>query len=126
MSEIRRDVEPIAVEKLDVFQRAYRLSLDIHRQSLDFPAIEQHGLADQLRRASKSICANLAEGFAKQVASKAEFRRFVTMALGSSDEMKVWVRYCLDLGYVDEQTWRQWRSEYQEISKMLQGLRQKV
>ena len=51
------------VEDLGVFQRAYRLSLEVHRASLEFPRIEQFGLAGQIRRASKSICANLAEGF---------------------------------------------------------------
>ena len=53
-------------EDLDVFQRAYRLSLEVHRESLGFPAIEQRALGDQVRRASKSIAANLAEGFGKQ------------------------------------------------------------
>ena len=47
------------VEDLEVFRRAYRLSLEVHRASLDFPRIEQFALADQVRRASKSICANL-------------------------------------------------------------------
>jgi four helix bundle protein len=112
-------------EDLDVFQRAYRLSLDIHRKSLGFPPIEQRALGDQLRRASKSICANIAEGFAKQGRSAAEFKRYLLMAMGSSDEMRVWVRYGLDLGYIDEPTWRHWRDEYQSISKMLQGLARK-
>ena len=112
-------------EDLDVFQRAYRLSLEVHKASLGFPPIEQYALGDQLRRASKSICANLAEGFAKQSRSAAEFRRFVLIAMASSDEMRVWVRYCLDLGYIDEPTWQRWRDEYQEISKMLQGLSSK-
>ena len=49
-------------EDLEVFRRAYRLSLEVHRASLEFPRIEQFALADQVRRASKSICANLAEG----------------------------------------------------------------
>ncbi len=84
--------------------------------------MEQHALADQVRRASKSICANLAEGFGKQAHSTAEFKRFIQIALGSSDEMRVWIRYCLDLGYIDRATWRAWRDEYLEISKMLQGL----
>jgi four helix bundle protein len=44
------------------------------------------------------------------------------MAMGSADEMRVWARYCLDLGYVDEATWQVWRQEYHEIAKMLQGL----
>ena len=111
-----------AFEDLEVFQRAYRLSLEIHRMSLGFPRIEQHALGDQVRRASKSICANIAEGFAKQARSAAEFKRFLSVAIGSSDEMRVWCRYCLDLGYIDEQTWQRWRDEYQVISKMLQGL----
>ena len=43
-----------AFEDLEVFQRAYRLSLEVHRTSLSFPRIEQSALGDQVRRASKS------------------------------------------------------------------------
>ena len=71
-------------EDLEVFQRAYRVSLELHRESLRFPKIEQYALADQLRRASKSICANIAEGFAKQRRSSAEYRRYLLMAIGSA------------------------------------------
>ena len=109
-------------EDLEVFQRAYRLSLEVHKVSLGFPSIEQWALGDQVRRASKSICANLAEGFGKQAYSRAEFGRFITMAAGSADEMRVWARYCHDLGYVDHATWQRWRDGYQEIAKMLAGL----
>ena len=109
-------------EDLDVFQRAYRLSLVVHRASLDFPDIEQRALCDQMRRASKSIPVNIAEGFGKQRLSKAEYRRYLMMAIGSADEMQVWVRYCFDLGYIDEPTWKQWQDEYRSIAKMLQGL----
>lgn len=119
-SERRKRV--VSFEDLEVFQRAYPMSLEIHRQSLTFPQIEQRVLADQLRRASKSICANVAEGYGRQKRSKAEFKRFLQMAIGSSDEMRVWVRYALDLGYIDEAVWRRWRDEYQMISRMLQSL----
>ena len=114
--------KPRAVEDLDVFKRAYRISLEVHRSSLSFPPIEQYALGDQVRRASKGICANLAEGFARQAASKAEFKRFVMMAMGSADEMRVWSRYCRDLGYIDAATWQAWRQEYREIARMLQVL----
>ena len=109
-------------EDLEVFKRAYRLSLEIHRNSQDFPSSEQYELGQQVRRASKSICANIAEGFGKQSTSRVEFGRYLKIAMGSADEMRVWARYCLDLGYIDEPTWRRWRDEYQEIAKMLQGL----
>ena len=109
-------------EDLEVFKRAYVISLEIHKASLGFPKLEQYGLADQVRRASKSICANVAEGVAKASHSKAEFKRFLQMALGSADEMRVWLRYCLDLGYITEGEWQRWRDGYEQIAKMLQGL----
>src|SRR5262249_62235460 len=95
-------------EDLQVFQRAYRVSLDVHRASLQFPAVEQHVLADQIRRASKSICANIAEGFGKQRRSGAEFKRYLLMAIGSGDEKQVWLRYCSDLGYIDQEIFGMW------------------
>jgi four helix bundle protein len=110
-------------EDLEVFRRAYRLSLEVHRVSLEFPGIEQRALADQIRRASKSICANLAEGFGRQRMSRPEFGRFLMMAIGSADEMQVWALYCQDLGYIDEPTVERWRGEYREIARMLWGLR---
>ena len=120
---MRKTGEPAqSFEDLEVFQRAYRMSLEVHRESLQFPAMEQRVLGDQLRRASKSICANIAEGFGKQRNSKAEFKRFLRIAIGSADEMRVWARYCLDLGYVDEMRWTRWRDEYQVIARMLQTL----
>ena len=109
-------------EDLDVFRRAYRASLEVHRASLEFPRIEQWALADQIRRASKSICANLVEGFGRQAWSKAEFRRFLMMATGSADEMQVWTLYARDLGYIGTDLAERWQSEYREIARMLQGL----
>ena len=112
-----------AFDDLEVFRRAYRISLDLHQVSLRFPQIEQtHGMADQIRRASKSICANIAEGFGKQRRSRAEFKRYLLMAIGSADEMQVWAMYCADLGYVDHDTSGRWRDEYRQIARMLQGL----
>ena len=110
------------VEDLEVFRRAYRLSPEVHRASLEFPRIEQFALADQVRRASKSICANLAEGFGRQQQSKPEFRRFLMMALGSADEMQVWTMYCRDLGYIGTDMAERWQGEYREIARMLSGL----
>ena len=109
-------------EDLSVFQKAYKISMEIHKKSMEFPRMEQNGLGDQIRRASKSICANIAEGFAKQRYSSKEFKRYIMIATGSSDEMRVWIRYCLDLGYIEETIWSEWRDQYKEISRMLQGL----
>ena len=109
--------------KLDVFQRAYTLSLDIHRASGDFPKTEQYGgVADQLRRSTKSVCALIAEGVGRQRSSDAEFRRFLVMALGSAEEAKLWCAYARDLGFADGARVEAWHEAYEEIARMLQGL----
>ncbi len=108
---------------LDVFRRAYALSLDVHRTSHGFPKSEQYGgVADQLRRASKSVCALLAEGSGRQIGSDAEFRRYVIMALGSVEEAKLWCVYARDLGFADAASAGAWQSSYEEVARMLQGL----
>ena len=86
-------------EDLDVFRQAYTLSLVVHRATLAFPKIEQYsGLADQLRRASKSVCSLIVEGAGRQTASSSEFARYLTMAIGSAEEARLWCRYAHDLG----------------------------
>ena len=112
-------------EDLEAYKRAYRLALELHRASLQFPRIEQFALADQIRRASKSVCANIAEGFARQRSSSADFHRFVILAVGSSDEMKVWLSFCVDLGYLSEDEVVRMRDEYSIVARMLHGLRDK-
>ena len=114
------------VADLQVFQRAYAISLEVHRASLTLPPIEQRAMADQIRRASKSICVNLAEGFSKRTYSQAEFKRYLLMALGSSDEMQIWSRYVVDLGYIESTEVDRWEAEYQEISAMLNAMLRKV
>ena len=108
---------------LDVFRRAYALSLDVHRASQGFPKSEQYGgVADQLRRASKSVCALLAEGSGRQASSDAEFRRYIVMALGSVEEAKLWCAYARDLGFADAHAAGAWQAAYEEIARMLRGL----
>ena len=115
-----------AVWDMLVFQKAYGLALEIHKASQNFPASEQFELASQLRRSSKSICANLAEGRARQQGSSAEFRRYVLIALGSADESQLWLRFAKDLGFVDDKLWRVFDERMREISKMLNGLAGKL
>ncbi len=111
------------VNSLEVFRRGYDLSLDIHRASLLFPKIEQFGgIADQMRRSSKSVCALLVEGAGRQGDNNVEFRRYVRMAIGSADEAKLWCHYAEDLGYVEHDAAEAWRATCTELARMLQGL----
>ena len=87
---------------LQVYQKAYKVSLDIHHVSLGFPKIEQVELGGQIRRATKSIALSIAEGFGKN-AGAIEFKRYLKMALGSSEEVCAQLDYCRDLGYITAQ-----------------------
>ena len=115
---------PRDVWELDAFRRAYELSLVVHRTSHQWPKHEQYGgVAEQLRRASKSVCALLAEGNGRQAGSDPEMRRYVVMALGSVEEAKLWCRYAVDLGYLDPAVASAWQTEFTELARMLQGFR---
>ena len=100
-------------------RRADALSLEVRRASLDFPRIAQFALAGQIRRAAKSICAHRAEGFGRQQQSTPKFRRFVMMAPGSANEMRVWSLYCRDLGDIGSEDAEPWQSGYREMARML-------
>ena len=106
---------------LEVCKRSYEASLDLHRVSMNFPKFEMFELGAQLRRATKSIVMNIAEGYGKKH-SIAEFKRYLSIAIGSADEVKVQLEYCKDLGYIDEGLYTMYSNEYTEIAKMLMTL----
>ena len=111
------------VWKLNVFLKAYELSLEIHPVSHHFPKSEQYsGIADQIRRSSKSVCALMVEGNGRQKSSDKEFRRYLIMAVGSVEESKLWSKYACDLGYITAEQSNDWIERYAEIARMLNGL----
>ena len=107
----------LSAQDLDVHKIAYFLSLEIHKATLEMPKIEQYALADQLRRSTKSICANIGEGYGRQRQSSAEFKRFFVIAIGSCSESLVWLDYARDLGYI---------TTYGSVERMLAKLRSTV
>ena len=106
---------------LVAYQKAYKLSLEIHKLSMSFPRHEQTELGGQIRRATKSVAMNIAEGFGKQ-SSLAEFKRFLAMARGSCDEVRVQLDYCKDLGYIKESEHKHYEEGYIEVGKMLTSM----
>ena len=110
--------------RLEVFQKAYRLALEVHRLSLGFPPVEQFGLAKQVRDSSKSIPVCIGEGMGKQESPK-DVVRFLRMALGSCDETRIWLDFSKDLGYISVAVHRDLDRRYREVGRMLTGLRKR-
>ena len=86
---------------LDVYQESYRLALDLFECSTRFPKAEVFSLTDQLRRAARSVPANIAEAWGRRK-YPAEFKRFLWIAMGSINETSVWVDFAHDHGYLEE------------------------
>ncbi len=106
---------------LDVFQIAYKTALEVSRVTKAFPRVEQVELARQLRRAARSVPANIVEGWAKR-ASTPEFKRFLQMAIGSCHETRLWLDMSKDEGYLSEKSHEVFQSDYNRIGAMLQNL----
>ncbi len=83
---------------LKVYQESYELAVIINRAILRLPNSEKYNLVDQMRRASKSIPANIAEGYAKRLSEK-EFKKYLFSAIGSGNEMFVHISFAKDLGF---------------------------
>ena len=111
---------------LEVYRLAFAFSMELHHASLTFPKIEQYSLADQIRRASKSVCANLVEGFDRQKYSKPEFKRFLMMASSSAAEVSVWLDYAHELKYISDSQHQTWIKTCDQINRMLHNLRMKT
>lgn len=73
-------------KELKVWAKAHQIALSIYKATVTFPKEEMYGLTSQMRRASVSIAANIAEGCGRK--SKADFAHFLQMALGSASELE--------------------------------------
>lgn len=104
-----------------VYQQAYRAALAVSKATQTFPQREQFELARQMRGAARSIPANIAEGWARRE-SAAEFRHFLQMAIGSCEEMKVWLDFSRDERYLNGKVLQELESEYAKIGALLQRL----
>ncbi len=85
-----------AFERLDAWRRCHELTLAVYRATASFPKSELYGLTSQLRRATASAAANIAEGSAKR--GPAEFARFLDITVGSLNEVAYLLRLARDLG----------------------------
>ena len=106
---------------LEVFQEAYGAALDISKLTKSFPNLEQFELARQLRRAARSIPANIVEGWAKRQ-SVAEFKRYLQVAIGSCDEVKLWLEMSRDEGYASREAVEKLIDRLNRIGAMLTSL----
>ncbi len=105
-------------KNLDVYSISYQTAIEIFKISKNFPREETYSLTDQIRRSSRSVCANLAEGYRKRVYPK-HFVSKMTDADAECSETLVWLDFSLDCGYIDQTTHLKIKNEYEKIGRMI-------
>ena len=84
---------------LDVFNLSFRFAMDMFVLSKGFPREERYSLTDQLIRSSRSISANIAEGWGKR-SYENEFKKHLVYAMGSLEETKAWILFAKECEYI--------------------------
>jgi four helix bundle protein len=103
---------------LEVYQRAFKAAMRIFELSRRFPQEERYSLTDQIRRASRSVCANAAEGWRKR-RYKAAMISKLSDAEGEAAETQTWLQFCVGCGYLERDQAAKLYTEYDAIIAML-------
>src|SRR5687768_4700163 len=103
---------------LKVFQLSYSLAMEIYRLSKSFPKEENYSLTDQIRRSSRSVAVNIAEGSRKRQYSKV-FVNKLSDSDGEATETQVWLDFALDCGYLVRTDYDRLISKHKEVGRML-------
>jgi len=107
-----------SAKDLRVYQKAYALAMEIFRLSKKWPLDEKYSLTDQIRRASRSVCANLREAWAKR-RYEAHFISKLTDADGENSETDTWLDFARDCGYVSKDEHERLAADCREVGAML-------
>ena len=111
-------------ENLLVWQRGQELFVDIHNRTMRGEIKRDFAFRNQLRRASLSIPANVAEGFGRY--SHKEFMRFLAIANGSAYEVRSHILLAKKINYLDEAEAEEFIEKCLEISRLIAGLRKSL
>lgn len=107
-----------SAKDLRAYQRAFSLAAEIFRLSGTWPTGEKYALTDQVRRSSRSVCANLREAWAKR-RYEAHFVSKLTDADGENAETDTWLDFALNCGYLDEASHHRLTEECKAVGSML-------
>ena len=104
--------------ELDVYKRAFAAAMKLFEASKKFPKEETYSLTDQMRRSSRSVCANLAEAWRKR-RYEAHFKSKLSDSESEAAETQVWIQFAVECVYMDRDTAAEIYKDFDEILSML-------
>jgi four helix bundle protein len=103
---------------LKIYQSAYKLAMEIFKESKSFPREERYSLTDQIRRSSRSVATNIAEGFRKR-----QYPNMFISKMADADsetaETQVWLDFACDCGYLSKVRREELMNGYESVGRML-------
>ncbi len=106
---------------LDVYQLSFQLAMEIFELTRRFPKEEMYSLTSQIIRSSRSVSANITEGWAKRTYEN-EFKRHLVYSLGSAAETETWINFSLECNYLTKDEADQLIEKVNVVGKMLTRL----
>ena|SRR5258705_11415583 len=106
---------------LEVFKISYQSAMDIFHITRNFPKEERYSLTDQIVRSSRSISANIAEGWGKRIYEN-EFKKHLIYAMGSLEETKGWLHFSKDCSYINIESLENFEKKLDELGAKIYKL----
>jgi len=107
--------------ELIVYRRAFEAAMKIYNITKTFPIEERYSLVDQIRRSSRSVCSNIAEGWRKR-RYELVFKNKITDSMQEASETQCWLEFSLACNYISTETFSELDKEYEEIIAMLNSM----
>lgn len=106
---------------LEVYRHSFHAAMSIFQMSKAFLHEERYSLVDQIRRSSRSVCANLAEGWRKR-RYLAVFKNKITDSMMEASETQCWLEFCLACQYIKQSEFDKLDNDYEKIIAMLNSM----
>lgn len=103
---------------LEVYKKAYASAMEIFEISKSFPAEEKYSLTDQVRRSSRSVCANLGEAYRRRK-YPAHFLSKLSDSDAENTETEIWIQFAFDCKYINETNFRELSEKSSEVGRMI-------
>ncbi len=108
--------------ELEVYQLSFRASMRIFEITKEFPKEERYSLIDQIRRSSRSVCANMAEAWSKRI-YPAAFVAKISDCEAEASETQTWLDFSTACGYLSRNTYEELNQEYDNVLGKLVNMR---